>query len=101
MLEDRSVFFADWGEDAVLDGEPVRVIYGAPGTTMLGMSADKPRALIDADTIPPRRTSPDAEPVLEFVCERPGRLQRWRVRSTEPDGTGMATLILVKHEDQG
>jgi hypothetical protein len=101
MLEDRSVFFADWGEDAVLDGEPVRVLYGAPAAIGLGMSTDKPRALIDADSIPPRTTDPDTEPVLEFVCEQPGRPQRWRVRSIEPDGTGMATLIIVKHEDQG
>ncbi len=104
-LEDRSVYFDDddWAEDAVLDGVPVRVIYGAPGDTGLGgpgMSTDRPRALIQAESVTPEPASGD-DRVLEFACVTAARAtQRWRVRQVLPDGTGMATLILVAHESQ-
>jgi hypothetical protein len=102
-LDDLGVYFDDEGEDAALDGCPVRVLYGAPGSTALsmggvGLSIDKPRVLIQAASIPPRITSPDADPVLELPpC--PGRAQRMRVVETVLDGTGMATLILAAHPD--
>lgn len=105
QLEDLSVYLDDEGEAAVLDGFPVRVLYGAPGGTALGgmgagLSIDKPRVLLASASIPPRTTSPDADPVLEFVEVRPGRLQRHIVRETVHDGTGMSTLVLTAAANQ-
>lgn len=111
MLEDLGVYFADEGEDGVLDGEPVRVLFGAPGAAALaagaamGLRTDKPRALIEHARIPPRAAAPDADPVLELPGApllRPWEpVVRWRVIDIEVDGTGMASLILSKHADQG
>lgn len=101
MTEDLSVFFVDFGEDATLDGAAVRAIYGAPGATALqgmGMSSDKPRALLAAASIPPRGA---ADPVLLYgtvTAVRP--VKRWSVTETVLDGTGMATLVLSKHPNQ-
>lgn len=102
LEDDLDVYLDDEGEQAVLDGVAVRVLYGAPGSTALlgqgvGMSFDKPRALLAAASIPPRGAS---DPVLEFVEVRPSRAQRFLVRETVLDGTGMASLILATHPDQ-
>jgi hypothetical protein len=102
--EDLAVFFADWGEEATLDGAALVVIYGAPGAALLGgagMSADKPRALAQAADVPARATAPDADPVLVFATVTAVRpLKRWYVREQLPDGTGLTTLVLSKHPDQ-
>jgi hypothetical protein len=105
LLEDLDVYFDDEGEDAVLDGVPVRGLYGAPGAsamagTGVGMSIDKPRFLVRSDSIPPRSTAPTGEPVLEFAVSRPDRDDRYLVTELQPDGTGMTTLTLSRHPDQ-
>lgn len=103
-IEDLDVFFEDdWAEDAVLDGEYVRVIYGAPGETLLGnpgMATAMPRVLVRQSSLPPESAAVE-DTVLEFPCSTPQRpIQRWRVRQVVPDGTGLATLILAAHESQ-
>jgi hypothetical protein len=105
QLEDFDVYFEDEGEDAVLDGDPVRGLYGAPGTTALsgtgiGMSVDKPRFLLPTASIPPRSSSPNDDPVLEFAVARADRDVRYLVTEVMPDGTGMSTLVLSRHPDQ-
>lgn len=101
FTEDLPAFFADWGEAGTVDGEPVTVIYGAPGEVLplggAGMSADMPRALIQAATLPARPSAPDADPVLVLPDRVP---TRWWVRDVKPDGMGLATLILAEHPDQ-
>lgn len=104
--EDLSVFFADWGEAAELDGQAVTVIHGAPGEVLplggAGMAGDAPRALIPFASIPARTTSPaDTDPVLVYATVTAIRtLKRWIVREVRPDGTGLATLMLAQHPDQ-
>ncbi len=104
-LEDLSVYFDDEGEDAVLDGYPVRVLYGAPGSVAhlgvgVGIAVDRPRVMIESASIPPR--SGNAKLVLEFVEPRVGRQQqRYLVTEVHPDGTGMTTLVLTAAADQG
>ena len=103
MVEDLSVFFADWSEEATIDGVPLLVIYGAPGESLLGgvgMSSDKPRALAQSADVPARGV-PDADPVLVFATVTAVRLiKRWYVREQLPDGTGLTSLVLAKHPNQ-
>lgn len=104
-LEDLDVYLDDWGEPAVIDGQAVRVLYGAPsdvaqlGGGGVGMSIDRPRVILPATSVPPRVGN--AKPVLEFVDVVPGRAQRHLVTESRPDGTGMVTLLLTAAADQG
>jgi hypothetical protein len=100
--ENLSAFLVDWGEDMTIDGQPFRGIFGNPYTVDAlgtpGMSTSRPQVLgIEAD-LPPRPASPDADSVLE----RANTFSpfRYYVREVLPDGTGMVSLQLEKHESQ-
>lgn len=91
FTEDLAPFFADFGEDGTLAGQPVRVIYDAPfvveslggGPGMLGAgpsvriaSGSVPAGILNAALVIPQGS--------------------FKVSEAHPDGTGITTLILAK-----
>jgi hypothetical protein len=102
--EDASVFLADHGEDALLDGEVVRVIFGSPHAALpgdgMGMATAEPRALIASADVPDEASTDTEDLVLELseaATLRPGFPSRYSVREVQLDGTGLfSTLILAE-----
>lgn len=98
ISEDPAVFLRDWGEEGVLDGQAVTVIYVAPYAVdplgKSGPSTSRPRALLPACHVP--ASVFDAEDVLLELPELPGRTpSRYLVREAQPDGTGWVSLLLT------
>lgn len=52
FVEDLAPFFADFGEDATLAGQPVRVIFDGPGGNNLGLSTESPVVQISSASVP-------------------------------------------------
>lgn len=89
MVEDYSVFFADFGEDGALNGVPVRVIFDSPADEFAGPSGivgQSAHCTIATDTVPAA--------VQGMVLELPRG--RFTVRQHLPDGTGISRLLLSK-----
>ena len=89
FAEDLSLFFADFGDDGTLAGQPVRVIFDGPGSPQalggVGMVAAQPSVTIATAQVP---TS-----VFEAALVIPQGA--FTVREHLPDGTGMSTLLLT------
>jgi len=89
FAEDLSIYFTDFGDDGLLAGQPVRVIYDAPFEQQLGgvgMAAAVPQAQIDTASVPAGvEGQPLVIPQGSFV-----------VREHIADGTGMSLLMLTK-----
>ena|GEM_PF-2243628 len=102
--EEPDTFLADFGEDGLLDGVTVRVIFGSPYAALpsdgLGMASAEPRALIASASVPAEASTETADLVLELpeaATLRPGFPTQYRVREVQPDGTGaFSTLILAE-----
>lgn len=95
ISDDPAVFLRDWGEEGVLDGQAVTVIYVAPYAVdplgNSGISTSRPRVLMPACAVP--ASVYDADDVL---LELPARTpSRYLVREAQPDGTGWASLLLT------
>lgn len=89
MVEDLSVFFADFGDDGALAGSPVRVIFDEPGGVQLGgvgMTAREPQVQLATASVP--------ADYLSAVLAIPQGT--FRVLSHEPDGTGLSVLRLKR-----
>lgn len=110
ITEDPGIFLADWGEDGVLDGETVRLLFVEPYAVAplgdAGMATAEPRALLPSSSVPARASAPaNAELVLDLSAGAALRYLggvpfRYRVREVQPDGTGWTSLILIEHESQ-
>lgn len=109
MIEDPSIFLADFGEAGTLDGEAVLGIFGSPyATAPLGeasMSTSEPRFLLPAESVPASADGEETDVVLDLAAgaalRYPGGIPfRYLVRAVEPDGTGWASLVLSVHPDQ-
>lgn len=87
FAEDLATFFADFGDDGTLAGQPVRVIFDAPGAQMLGgsgMAALQPQVRIATASVPVQYLGAELEiPQGSYT-----------VRAHEPDGTGLSVLLL-------
>jgi hypothetical protein len=101
ITENLDAFLADFGEDALLDGEAVRVIFDAPHATLpgdgMGMATNSPTALIKSSDVPAAATDELDDVVLELTeatTHRPGFPTRYSVIEVQPDGTGFTTLVL-------
>ena len=103
IAEDLDDFMADWGLPCEIDGTPATAIFGAPGQPLplgaSGMAGSSPRALIPAAAVPALDPYACEDRRLVFTPAAPaGYPAAWRIREVQPDGTGMATLILTEHE---
>jgi len=107
MIEDLSLYLADWGEEATIDGAPAWGIFAAPYSSGplgdVGMSSAVPRYLMQTAAVPDglqaALTPQDDDPVLELAMPRAG-VFRFIVREVQPDGTGMTTLMLEQAPSQ-
>lgn len=95
ISEDPAVFLRDWGEEGVLDGQAVTVIYVAPYAVdplgNAGISTSRPRALMPACGVPASVFELE-DVLLELPTRTPSR---YLVREAQPDGTGWASLLLT------
>ena len=93
FVEDVSVFLADFGQPATLDGAAVTVIFDNPsarasvgmfGSSAVGMATSRPVAMLPTAQVP-------ASPVglVLVVGER-----TYTVAAHDADGTGLSELTL-------
>lgn len=106
MTEDPTIFLADWGQRAVIDGVEVGLgIFSEPSDVDRlaggGARTGAPRFLLP-DALIPAQTAGDAtEQVLELPDRQAdGKTFRFLIRDTEPDSLGWVSLILVNHPSQ-
>lgn len=89
FVETLAPFFADFGEDATLDGEPVRVIFDNLADQLLGgtgVAAQVPQVQIASASVPASVYG------LPLVL----RSTTYTVREHVPDGTGLSLLTLSR-----
>lgn len=88
FAETLTPFFADFGVDGTLAGQPVRVIFDAPADQMLGggLIAQVPQVQIASASVPA-----DAEGLALVIPAG-----SYTVREHLPDGTGLSVLRLTK-----
>ena len=84
LVEDYTTFFAEFGVDATVDGDPVRGIFDAAYAGPLGVSGVTPMLLCAAVDVA-SATSGTAV-VIGSVS--------YTVTTPEPDGTGLTRLML-------
>lgn len=88
FLEDLSIYFADFGEDATLDGQAVRVIFERPvqpDPVGGGIAAGAPQALIASTSVPAVFSG---KPLVLASAT-------YTVRNAYADGTGITLLELA------
>jgi hypothetical protein len=90
MTEDLSVFFDadEHGTEGVLDGVPVVGTFDAPFADLSGIASRDPQFTLAHSAAP----SVARNSVL-VIAAGPGA-GTWRVRTPEPDGTGLVVLPL-------
>lgn len=98
FTEDLSAFTADFGVDATLAGQPVRLIFDAPSAQgqffngssavvtqgVLGMAGTQPMA-----TLPTAQAGATPEGAVLAIGAK-----SYTVVAHEPDGTGLSRLLL-------
>jgi hypothetical protein len=88
LVEDFTVYFADFGVNATLNGTTVRAIFDngyAVGTVgMMGVSTSGPQLRLDTSDVP---ANPVGKPVVVAGLN-------FTVAVHDPDGTGLSTLHL-------
>lgn len=90
FVETLTHFFADFGDDATLAGDGVRVIFDGPGGTFAGMTVDVPQVQIATDSVP------DDYDQASLVITTGRGAGTYKVREHQPDGTGLSLLLLTK-----
>lgn len=83
VIEDFSVYLADFGQDATIDGTPTRVLLDAGYAEGLGGIASRQYAA----------SLPSSVAVAQGSTLITGG-STYRVVSVQPDGTGWSNLIL-------
>jgi hypothetical protein len=101
--EDAAVFFADWGEDALLAGEAVRVMFASPHASLpgdgVGMATSMPRALIASASVPSAASSDTADVALvlsEAATLRPGFPSSYKVTEVRPHGDPLLSTLILR-----
>lgn len=91
FAEDLTPYFADFGDDATLDGVAVRGIFDepaiTPGLAGIAVGATEPQFQL------PTASVPDA--IYDLALVVPGQ-GSFTVREHLPDGTGMSLLLLQR-----
>lgn len=90
FVEDLAPFFADFGEDGTLAGQPVRGIFDSPysfaALGSAGQSSTDPQFQLPTVQVP-------ASVYGALLVLASGT---FRVREHKPDGTGLSVLMLEK-----
>lgn len=86
FVEDFTPYLADFGVDATLDGQPVRVIFDNAYTEVLGLATRSPRA-----GLPTARAGSVQQGSVLVVAGT-----TYQVASVQPDGTGWTDLMLER-----
>jgi hypothetical protein len=100
ITENLPSFLADFGENAVLNGVAVRVIFDAPFAELpdnMGMADNRPSVQIRSVDVPAAASTNTADVLLvlaEGAAVRTGFPSRYLVTEVQPDGTGMSRLML-------
>jgi hypothetical protein len=87
--EDFTPFFADFGDDGTLAGQPVRVVFDAPSERELqgvGMAAALPQVQLASASVPSNVQG------AALVIPQGS----YTVREQIDDGTGLSLLLLTK-----
>lgn len=90
FAEDLTVFFADFGDNGTLAGQPVRGIYDAP------FAVESMGAAGVLATEPSFRLASSSVPGNIFGAALVIPQGSFTVREAHPDGTGLTTLLLSK-----
>lgn len=87
FTEDRAAFLADFGEDVLVAGAPVRGLFDAAYVDALGVAAAAPAfSAFEVDL-----------PALTVGLSTVVRgAETYRIVNRQPDGTGWAALILER-----
>lgn len=89
FTEDLSLFFADFGVDATLSGQPVRGIfdrqYALQSLGDAGISGAEPAFTLTSASVPAA--------IFGATLVIPGQ-GSFTVREAQPDGTGLTVLML-------
>lgn len=86
VVEKFAVYLKAWGVDATLAGQPVRVIFDAPGAVAAGAAVLEPQAQLPTAGVP-------AQPYGAQLVLPQGT---FKVAEHQPDGTGWSVLLLQK-----
>ena len=86
FAEDHGIYLADFGVDATLDGQAVRVIFDNAYTEVLGLATRSPRAGL------PSSSAGSAQQGSVLVVSG----TTYQVASVQPDGTGWTELMLER-----
>lgn len=94
VLEDFAPYFTEFGIRAELGGEGVDGIFDRPYREPFGMASAGPTWTMPTARVP---TGTAAGTEFSFDADTAatlGAATHWRVRSVEPDGTGVSVLTL-------
>lgn len=90
FAEDLAPFFADFGVDGTLAGQPVRVIFDTPAREAFGVVSGEPACQLPTASVPtPVEHARLVVPLGEWYGN-------YTVRQHLPDGTGVSTLVLAR-----
>lgn len=94
LTEDLAVFVSDFGDDALLDGQPVRGIFDAPAATQglgsMAVAASEPQLQLPTSSVPAAVFGK----VLQVLTGRGAG--SYTVREHLSDGAGMSLLLLTE-----
>lgn len=86
FVEDLSLFFADFGEDGTLAGQPVRVIFDELPDLQAGLRTGQPQVQLATASVPASIFG------ASLVLTR----GTYQVQDHIPDGTGVSLLVLTR-----
>lgn len=94
LLEDFAPYFAEFGVRADLDGEAVDGIFDRPYGDPYGVATGSPMWQMPTAQVPTSTAVGAPFTLAPEVAAELGVSTHWRVRSIEPDGTGVTTIHL-------
>lgn len=94
LLEDFAPYFAEFGITAELGGESVQGIFERAYAESFGMATGSPSFWLPSGCVPTGTAAGTDLQLDATAAEALGVSAYWRVRSVEPDGTGITTLTL-------
>lgn len=94
VLEDFAPYFAEFGITADLGGASVQGIFERAYAEAFGMATGSPTFWLPTAQVPTGTAAGSELQLTACDADALGVSAYWRVRSVEPDGTGLTTLTL-------